>query len=145
MNAKNFALIAGIIYLVVGILGFVPGLLRDPPVNAPDLAVEAGYGYLLGLFPVNVLHNLFHIAIGVAGIVTAKSLSGSRKFAQSVAVIYGVLTIFGLIPGLRTVFGLIPLHSHDVWLHALTAIVSAYFGFRTAPRDEFVDHGTAVK
>jgi hypothetical protein len=48
----------------------------------------------------------------------------------SLAVIFGVLTVMGLIPGLNTVFGLIPLFGHDIWLHALTAIAAAYFGFR---------------
>jgi hypothetical protein len=41
-----------------------------------------------------------------------------------------VLTVFGLIPGLNTLFGLTPLFGHDVWLHALTAIIAAWFGWK---------------
>jgi len=145
MNGKNFALVLGVVYLIAGILGFVPGLLRAPGPNAPDIAVTSSYGYLLGLFPVNSLHNLFHLAIGLWGVLAARRLNGARKFAQSIAVIYGALTIFGLIPGLNTLFGLLPLHGHDVWLHALTALAAAYFGFRTVDRDEFVEHGTVAK
>jgi hypothetical protein len=50
----------------------------------------------------------------------------------------------GLIPGLSTLFGLVPLFGHDVWLHALTAIIAAWFGYRDRPvgaieaRDELV-------
>src|SRR4051812_25899008 len=124
MNARNFALVLGIIYTIVGIFGFIPGLLHEPPANAPDLAVEASYGYLFGLFPVNVLHSLFHLAIGIWGVLAARQLHAARKYAQSVAVIYGILAVFGLLPGLRTVFGLIPLQGHDIWLHALTAAVA---------------------
>ena len=51
-------------------------------------------------------------------------------YARSLAVLYGVLGIMGLIPGLNTLFGLVPLHGHDVWLHLGTAAVAAYFGFR---------------
>jgi hypothetical protein len=145
MNARNFALILGVIYALVGILGFIPGALYEPPANAPDLAVSANYGYMFGLFPVNILHTLFHLAIGIWGIVAAREIHAARKYAQVVAVVYGVLTVFGLIPGLRTVFGLIPLQGHDVWLHALTAIAAAYFGFKTSKQEDFMEHGTIAK
>lgn len=145
MNARNFALLLGIIYALVGVLGFIPGLLHEPPANAPDLVVSTNYGYLLGLFPVNILHTLFHLAIGIWGILAAKEIHAARKYARVVAIAYGILTIFGLIPGLRTVFGLLPLQGHDVWLHALTAIAAAYFGFRTAKREDFMEHGTVAK
>lgn len=129
MNVRRFALIFGIIYAVVGLAGFVPQLLQAPPGNAPQLAVNSLQGYLLGLFPVNVLHTLVHLAIGIWGLVAAKSLGAAVIYARSLAVIYGVLAVMGLIPGLNTVFGLIPLHGHDIWLHAGTALIAAYFGF----------------
>ena len=40
----------------------------------------------------------------------------------------------GLIPGLNTTFGLIPIFGNDVWLHALTALIAAYFGWGTRDR-----------
>lgn len=136
MNVRRFALILGIIYLVVGIAGFIPPLLRAPAAEAPQLAVNAFQGYLLGLFPVNILHTLFHLAIGIWGLAAARRLSASVTYARSVAIIYGVLTVMGLIPNLNTVFGLLPLHGHDIWLHALTALIAAYFGFATKPETE---------
>src|SRR5512134_2441120 len=119
MNVKTFALVLGIIYLVVGLLGLVPGL-RPLPVNAPNLSINSAYGYLLGLFPVNILHTLVHLAIGVWGLVAMKDFGAARNFARGVAIIFAVLTILGLFPRFNTVFGLVPLHGHDVWLHALT-------------------------
>jgi hypothetical protein len=89
---------------------------------------------LLGLFPVNILHTLVHLLLGIWGIIAYRSFSGSRVYAKSLAVVYGLLAIMGLIPGLNTTFGLIPLFSHDIWLHALTALAAAYFGF-VAPAD----------
>ena len=129
MTARNFALVIGIIYLAVGVLGFVPVALTPPPPDAPEVGLRAFHGYLLGLFPVNLLHNLVHIAIGAWGIAAARSMSGARTYSKGLAVIYGVLAVMGLIPGLNTVFGLVPIHGHDVWLHAATAIVAAYFGW----------------
>jgi hypothetical protein len=125
---RTFALVFGIIYVLVGILGFIPALLTHPA-EAPELSVESGHGYLLGLFPVNILHNIVHILIGVWGVLSSRSVGGARLFAQGLAVIYGLLTILGLIPLTNTTFGLIPIHGHDVWLHALSALIAAYFGF----------------
>lgn len=129
MNVRNFAMGIGILYLVVGVLGFFPGLYQVPPPGAPDIAITAGYGYLFGLFPINVLHNFVHLAIGIWGMATARSFAAARGFARGLAWIYGVLTIMGLFPVLNTTFGLIPLFSHDIWLHALTAVVAAYVGY----------------
>lgn len=134
MNVKTFAMALGAIYLVVGLLGFVPAL-RPLPVEAPPLSVGSGYGYLLGMFPVNILHTLVHLAIGVWGLVAMKDFGAARNYARGVAIIFAVLTIMGLFPGLNTTFGLIPLHGHDVWLHALTAIAAAYFGFMAPATD----------
>ena len=62
-----------------------------------------------------------------------RTFDASRVYARSVAVIYGLLAIMGLIPGLNTVFGLVPIHGHDVWLHLLIAAPAAYFGWAAAP------------
>lgn len=128
MKTRYFALIMGIGFLAVGILGFVPALLT-PPEGEPALLVEAGHGRLFGLFPVNVVHNLIHLAFGVWGVVVWRAFGPSRIYARSVAIIYAVLAVMGLIPVLRTTFGLVPIHGHDIWLHAVIAIVSAYFGY----------------
>lgn len=129
MATRYFALIAGIAYTLVGVLGFFPAMLTPPGATAPDLAVSGGYGYLLGLFPVNVLHNLVHVALGVWGLAAYREWDAAKGYARGLAVIYGILTVMGLIPGLNTMFGLAPLFGHDVWLHALTAVLAAYFGW----------------
>lgn len=128
MRTRYFAVAMGVVFLVVGILGFVPALV-SPIEGGPPLNVEQGYGLLLGLFPVNVVHNLLHLAFGIWGVVAWKTFSASRVYARSVAVIYAVVAVMGLLPVLSTTFGLAPLFGHDIWLHAVIAIVSAYFGF----------------
>jgi hypothetical protein len=125
---QKFALIFGIVYLVVGILGFIPGLVT-PPEAGHGLAIEAGHGRLLGLFPINLVHNLVHIAVGLWGLAGSRSFTGAVTFSRGLAVLYGLLTILGLIPATNTLFGLAPIHGNDVWLHALTALIAAYFGF----------------
>jgi hypothetical protein len=133
MSVRLFALISGIVYLLIGILGFIPGFVAAP-VGAPGLAVDAGYGYLFGIFPINVLHNIVHLSVGFWGVLSYRSYSGSRTYSKGLAIFYGLLAIMGLFPILRTTFGLIPIFGHDIWLHALTAIIAAYFGFVAKPR-----------
>ena len=94
-----------------------------------DMIVTSGSRLAVGLFPVNVLHNLVHLAFGLWGLLAARSAVGSLVYARSVALIYALLTVLGLIPTTDTTFGLVPIYGNDVWLHAGLAVVAAYFGF----------------
>jgi hypothetical protein len=128
-SVQTFALIFGAVYALVGVMGFIPALLQSPPANAPDVRVDTLYGYLLGLFPVNVLHDVVHLAIGVLGILAARRFASSMTYCRVVAILFAVLTVMGLVPGLDTTLGLIPIFGADVALHALTTLASAYFGW----------------
>ena len=137
MKTSTFALIIGIAYFAAGLLGLVPAVLRPPPPDAPPTHFTMMYGYLLGIFPVNVLHSAVHLAIGALGIAAWRGMSDPLVYARSVALFYGALAVMGLIPGMSTLFGMMPLYGHDVWLHAGTAAIAAYFGWRaTEPNME---------
>lgn len=138
MNTRTFALVFGIIFLIVGVGGFIPGLTDHSATPDPGLTMTNGYGHELGLFPINVLHNIVHILFGIWGLAASSSLGGARGYARGVAIIYGLLTVMGLVPGLNTTFGLVPLYGADVILHALLAAVAAYFGWMH--RDTARDH-----
>lgn len=87
MTTRYFALIIGIVYVLVGILGFFPGLIHPPEALDPNLVVETYYGRLLGIFPINILHNLVHLAVGVWGVAAYRSYDGSRNFARGLTVL----------------------------------------------------------
>ena len=129
MTSRDFARVIGFVFLAVGVLGFVPGLKWPPPIWAPHMTMDGAYGLLLGLFPVNWIHNLVHLTIGLVALSASRTISDSRKFSRGLAIFYGALAVMGLIPTLNSTFGLIPLFGHDVWLHAVTAAFAAYFGF----------------
>lgn len=148
MQTRYFALILGIMFLLIGVLGFVPALVTTDVSHAnhgagagtidggpagPGDGVGEGatmeHGRLLGLFPVNAVHNLAHIAFGIWGIAAYRRWDAARFYARATAIIYAVLAVAGLIPGLNTMFGLMPIHGNDVWLHAVIALAAAYFGF----------------
>ena len=127
-TTRYFAVIYGIVFLLVGIAGFIPGLVT-PPQPVAEVAADTVFGRLLGLFPINVWHNVVHIVFGIWGLVAYRTFGAARAYARGVALIYAVLAVMGLIPVLNTTFGLIPLYGHDVWLHIMLAAVAAYFGF----------------
>ena len=131
MSTRTFAMIFGIVFLIVGAGGFVPGLTDMHHMSPIDdkVTMTTMFGYELKMFPVNALHSVVHLLFGVWGILAARSLGGARMYFRAVAVIYAVLTVMGLVAGLQTTFGLIPLYGNDVWLHAVLAIVAAYFGW----------------
>lgn len=126
MNTRTFALIFGLVFLVVGVGGF---FLTEPATPPAGLAQTHGFGHELGLFPVNTIHNVVHILFGLWGLAASRSLGGAVGYARGVAIIYALLTVLGLIEATRLGFGFVPLYGHDVWLHAALAIVAAYFGW----------------
>ncbi|MBD2080641.1 DUF4383 domain-containing protein [Leptolyngbya sp. FACHB-17] len=130
MGTRYFALISGILYALVGIAGFIPGMVAAPGIGGPPVTLDTGYGYLLSLFPVNILHNIVHLGVGLWGLVSYRSYLASRTYARGLTIFYAILAIMGLFPVLNTTFGLIPIFGHDIWLHALTAAIAAYFGFK---------------
>lgn len=128
-GTRYFALFFGMIYVVIGIVGFIPGLHTMAPASAPHMDQTASYGYLLGLFPINALHNALHIVVGLAGIAAFPRFSLARAYCILVFLLFGLLTVMGFIPQLDTALGWVPLFSGDTWLHAATSISGAFFAF----------------
>ena len=140
MSTRRFAFILGLFFVLAGIAGFLP-FLAHPEAGAtlPDNMIAApGHGaailgtgdaMLFGLFPVNVAHNVVHILFGFWGLAASRSRRGAVAYARSIAVIYFLLAIAGLLPTVQTGFGLIPLYAKDVWLHGLIALGGLYFGW----------------
>lgn len=133
MATRYFALIFGIIYLLIGVMGLIPGLLQPMDPGNPPVTMDMLSGNLLGLFPVNILHTLVHLAIGLWGIFAYRTFDAARTFALVTGIVFALLFLFGLIPGLQTMFGLLPLHGADRWLHLASSAVALYFGL-AAPR-----------
>jgi hypothetical protein len=125
MSTRTAALVFGIVFAIVGILGFMPS---PPPVDAPPLTVEHGHGMALGMFPVNTVHNIVHLLFAVLGLAAWGS-GHARGYFQLLAVSYALLAVLGLNAATNTTFGLIPIWGADVYLHGAIALVSFYFGF----------------
>ncbi len=122
---QRVALIFGVGFLLAAVLGF---FTTGTSMEA-DLARAPR---LLGLFPVNLLHNVVHLAFGVWGLLAARRFGAARAYCRGAGVSYLVLMALGFV--VPTTFGLIPIGSHDIWLHALLGAPLAFFGFTTPAR-----------
>ena len=129
MNTRTFALVWGIVFLMLAATGLIPGLLHPAGPGHPDLAVDTMYGDAAGLFPVNILHTGVHLLFGIWGVIAYRNWDSAKTYAKAVAIIYAVFMVMGLIPGLDTTFGMVPLFGNDIWLPLLLAAPAAYFGF----------------
>jgi hypothetical protein len=145
VTARAFALAIGIAFLAIGVLGFVPALVTPAPEQAPNVRFTAYYGYLFGFLPVNYFVNLAHMTMGAWGIAASRGEGGSRAYAKTIAVISGALAIVGLVPALNTVFGLVPVYGKDVWLHAIAAVVAAFFGWVVPRKSIFADEDAGLR
>jgi 4-hydroxybenzoate polyprenyltransferase len=138
---QRAAAIVGATFLVVGIAGFIPGITT----HYSDLkfAGHHSMAQLLGVFDVSVLHNLVHLAFGVAGLALARTAAGSRSFLIGGGVIYLVLTVYGWIVDRGSQANFVPLDNADNWLHLVLGVGMIGLGLGLAARDRIEPAGTA--
>ena len=111
---QNVARLVGIVFLLVGIAGFIPGLTTNL-YEGLEFAGNDGTAELLGIFQVSVLHNIVHGLFGLAGLALAATPSGARTYLIGGGAIYLALFAIGIIGG----GDWIPVDDADNWLHLL--------------------------
>jgi hypothetical protein len=117
---QTAALVVGAVFLLVGVLGFIPGITT----HYSDMAFaghESG-AKLLGIFQVSVLHNIVHLLFGVAGLVMSRTESGAVAFLIGGGAIYLVLWLYGLLVSESSSANFVPLNNADDWLHLLLGL-----------------------
>ena len=113
MTVQRIAQLFGIVFILVAILGFVT--------TGTSMTADMDHAArLLGLFPVNALHNAVHLLFGILGLAAGMSFGSARAYCSIGGAIYLVLAIVGFIT--PTTFGLIPIGGHDIWLHAVLGV-----------------------
>ena len=111
---QNIARLVGIVFLLVGVAGFIPGVTTNL-YDGLEFAGDDGTAELLGLFQVSVLHNIVHALFGIAGLALAATASGARTYLIGGGAIYLALFLLGIVGG----GDWIPANDADNWLHLL--------------------------
>ena len=117
---RTVARLVAIVFLAVGVLGFVPGITTD--YSRMGAAGTGSMAMLLGVFQVSVLHNIVHLLFGVVGLALSRTASGARNFLIGGGIVYAVLFLYGLFVPMGSQANFVPLNSADNWLHLLLAV-----------------------
>lgn len=130
---QKAARIVGIVFLVVGVLGFIPGITTN--FGTLMFAGHDSDAYLLGIFQVSILHNIVHLLYGVAGLVLARTFSGARNYFIWGGVIYLLIWLYGLFIPHDSGANFVPLNVGDNWLHVLLGLGMIAIGYFLGRRD----------
>ena len=126
---RTLAMAVSAVFVLVGILGFIPGITTDYDEMA--FASSDSEAMLLGIFQVSILHNIVHLAFGLVGLAMARTLDGARTFLIGGGIIYLVLWIYGLLIDQDSGANFIPINTADNWLHFFLGVGMVLLGFVT--------------
>ena len=126
---QKAALIVGVVFVITGIAGFIPGITEDAP---GDFMGENSPASLLHVFQTGILHDLVHLVFGVAGIVLSRTWDGARNYLIAGGVVYLVLWLVGMLSAMDW----LPADVTDHWLHFVLGLGMIGLGFVLArPRE----------
>ena len=128
-EVRTAAKAVGAVFLLVGILGFIPGITSN--YDQMSFAGHMSGAKLLGLFQVSVLHNIVHLLFGVAGLALSRATRTAFLYLVGGGVIYLVLWIYGLVVDMGSQANFVPLNTADNWLHLLLGLGMVAVGFLT--------------
>ena len=118
--AQSLASLAGTAFLVVGILGFVPGVTEE--FHRLRFAGHRSAAELFGIYDISILHNLLHLALGVAGLWLARTFTGARAYLVGAGALYVVLGVYGLAVSRASDANFIPVDAADDWTHLAVGV-----------------------
>ncbi|TDC93473.1 DUF4383 domain-containing protein [Saccharopolyspora aridisoli] len=118
--ARIAATVVAGVFLLVGILGFIPGVTTE--YEGMTFAGHQSTAMLLGIFHVSILHNIVHLLFGLVGLALARTAGGAISFLVGGGVIYLVLWIYGLIVDMDSAANFVPLNTADNWLHLILGL-----------------------
>src|SRR5687768_11388886 len=136
---QKAALAVGIVFLAVGVLGFIPGITT----NYSALAIYSHHSEakLLGIFQVSILHNIVHLLFGVAGLAMAKRRDTAKTYLIGGGAIYLVLWIYGLLVGHESSANFVPVNNADDWLHFVLGVAMIALGVILSKKDDHTHAG----
>jgi uncharacterized protein DUF4383 len=131
-DIQRAALLFGIVFLIVGIAGFIPGITTD----YDQLTTFDDEGAkLLGIFGINIIENIVHLLYGVAGLAAASSWAASKNYFVWGGVIYLAVWLYGLlIPESDSGWNFMGLNDAAHWLHFVLGLTMIAVGYLLSRR-----------
>jgi hypothetical protein len=114
MTTQKAATWFGIVFIVIGVLGFIPALTPG--------------GNLLGIFMVGGIHNVIHLLSGIVALLCAGSFGAAKTYFKIFGLVYALVTLIGFISG-SSVLGIFPVNVADNVLHLVIAVLALSLGF----------------
>ena len=106
MSLRKLAKIAGYFFVIIGILGYIPGITEQ--------------NLLFGVFHVNSMHNLMHLVTGAVAIGMVHRVPASLKiFFQIAGIAYLAIALIGFYYIERPLLGIIANNLADSWLQVV--------------------------
>jgi hypothetical protein len=130
-DVQKAAALFGIIFLIVGVAGFIPGITTD----YDRLTVFDDQGAkLLGIFGTNIIENIAHLLFGIAGVALARTWSGAKNYFIWGGLIYVALWLYGLIIEENSAANFMGLNNAANWLHLALGIAMLAAGYLLSRR-----------
>ena len=130
LAVQGAAVLVAAAFLAVAIAGFTPGLTTH--LDRLQWLGHDSESQLFGVFEVSVVHNLLHLAFGVAGLLLAGTYARARAFLVGGSLIYLGLWLYGLLADLSGPRNVLPLNNADNWLHFSIGLVMILLGLTLA-------------
>ncbi|GAA1131647.1 DUF4383 domain-containing protein [Citricoccus alkalitolerans] len=131
------AMVYGVVFLLVGIAGFIPGLTTN--YETMQFAGHHSEAMLMGIFQVSILHNVVHVLYGIAGLALARTGTMTRHYLLWGGIVYLLLWLYGLFIGHDSPANFVPFNNADNWLHlglGVTMVALSFLPRRTDPTVE---------
>ena len=129
---RTAALAVSIVFLLVGVLGFIPGITSN--YSSMAFAGHHSDAHLLGIFQVSILHNIVHLLFGAVGLAMARTVPAARLYLIAGGAIYLILWLYGLVVGQTSAANFIPVNTADDWLHLVLGLGMIALGLLTTRR-----------
>ncbi len=113
------AMVIGAVFLLVGVAGFIPGITTGS--DRLDWAGHDSGALLLDIFAVSILHNTAHIAVGIAGLVLARTAGTARVYLLGGGVLSTAIWLYGVLIDHHGPLNVLPVNGAANWLHLAMA------------------------
>lgn len=119
-DVQNVGMGVGIVLIVVGVLGFIPGITTqysELRFLGPD-----SQAMFLNLFQVSMLLNIVQLAIGAVGLTMSRNGMGARNFLMGFGLLYIIFAVYGLIVGVGSAANFLSFNTLDNWAHMVLGV-----------------------